>query len=81
MNRKVTIGVVQSAPEYLNVKKCLEKVESLLTAATDQGAQLVSFGESWFTGYPAWIDYCDEYAKWDFRPTKEIFAKTYENSN
>ncbi|OEK06272.1 carbon-nitrogen hydrolase family protein [Roseivirga misakiensis] len=80
MNRNVTIGVVQSAPEYLDVKKSLGKVESLLKEAADQGAQLVSFGETWFTGYPAWIDYCDEYAKWDFRPTKEVFAKTYENS-
>lgn len=80
MNRKVNIGVVQSAPEYLDIKKSLEKVESLLKEAANQGAQLVSFGESWFTGYPAWIDYCDQYAKWDFKPTKEIFAKTYANS-
>lgn len=80
MNQKVNIGIVQAAPEYLNVNKSLEKVESLLKEASDQGAQLVSFGETWFTGYPAWIDYCDEYAKWDFKPTKEVFAKTYANS-
>ncbi|MFY0593825.1 carbon-nitrogen hydrolase family protein [Roseivirga sp.] len=80
MNKIVTIGVVQSAPEYLDIEKSLEKVESLLKEAANQGADLVCFGETWFTGYPAWIDYCDEYAKWDFRPTKAVFAKTYENS-
>lgn len=80
MKQKVNIGVVQSAPVYLDIKKSLEKVEALLTEASTKGAELVCFGESWFTGYPAWIDYCDEYAKWDFKPTKEIFAKTYANS-
>jgi predicted amidohydrolase len=80
MNKKVTIGVVQSAPEYLNVAKSLQKVEVLLREAAAKGAQLITFGETWFTGYPAWIDYCDEYAKWNFQPTKAVFAKTYENS-
>lgn len=80
MKQKVNIGIVQSAPVYLDIKKSLEKVEALLTEASTKGAELVCFGESWFTGYPAWIDYCDEYAKWDFKPTKEIFAKTYSNS-
>ena len=58
----------------------MRKVEKLLREASEKGAQLITFGETWFTGYPAWIDYCDEYAKWDFKPTKEVFAKTYENS-
>lgn len=80
MKRNVKIGVVQSAPVYLNVQKSLEKVEVLLREAAAKGAELVSFGETWFTGYPAWIDYCDEYAKWDFKPTKAVYAKTYENS-
>lgn len=80
MNKKVTIGVVQFAPEYLNVAKSLQKVEVLLKEAAAKGAQLITFGETWFTGYPAWIDYCDEYAKWNFQPTKAVFAKTYENS-
>lgn len=80
MNKKVRIAVVQSAPSYLNIKESLEKVESLLKEAASQGAHLAAFGETWFTGYPAWIDYCDEYAKWDFKPTKEVFARTYEHS-
>ena len=80
MGKKVKIAVVQSAPSYLNIEESLAKVEGLLKEAATHGADLVTFGETWFTGYPAWIDYCDEYAKWDFKPTKKIFAKTYENS-
>ncbi|WP_420385489.1 carbon-nitrogen hydrolase family protein [Roseivirga sp.] len=80
MNKKVRIAVVQAAPAYLNVADSMLKVEQLLREAASQGAQLATFGETWFTGYPAWIDYCDEYARWDFKPTKEVFAKTYENS-
>lgn len=80
MNKKVRIAVVQAAPAYLNVTDSMLKVEQLLREAASQGAQLATFGETWFTGYPAWIDYCDEYARWDFKPTKEVFAKTYENS-
>ncbi|NVK85361.1 MAG: carbon-nitrogen hydrolase family protein [Cytophagia bacterium] len=78
--KKVRIAIVQSAPAYLNIDESLAKVEVLLKEAAQQGADLVTFGETWFTGYPAWIDYCDEYAKWDFKPTKEVFARTYENS-
>lgn len=78
--KKVKIAIVQAAPVYLNIKDSLSKVESLLKEAAAKGADLVTFGETWFTGYPAWIDYCDEYAKWDFKATKEVFARTYENS-
>lgn len=77
---KVKIAVVQSAPAYLDIGASMIKVRQLLKEAAEQGAQLVCFGETWFTGYPAWIDFCDEYAKWDFQPTKEVFAKTHANS-
>jgi nitrilase len=77
---KVKISIVQSAPAYLDIAASMEKLYGLLTEASTQQADLVCFGETWFTGYPAWIDYCDEYAKWDFKPTKEVFAKTFKNS-
>ncbi len=80
MDKKVKIAVVQASPAYLDVEASLLKVEKLLQEAADQDADLVCFGETWFTGYPAWIDYCDEYAKWDFQPTKEVFAQTHASS-
>lgn len=80
MNQKVTIGVIQAAPSYLNVEKSLVKVEQLLREAAASGANVVTFGETWFTGYPAWIDYCDGYARWDATATKEVFAQMHTNS-
>ena len=80
MNKKVIVGIVQHAPVYLDKVKCLEKAEGLIEDAAQKGANIIVFGETWFTGYPAWLDYCHEYAQWDFQPTKKAFAKLYENS-
>lgn len=77
---KVKIAIVQAAPIYLDINASMKKLYQLLVEASSKGADLVCFGESWLTGYPAWIDYCDEYAKWDFKPTKEIFAKIHAHS-
>ena len=78
--KKVSIGIVQVAPVYLDKQKCLEKAEALIEEAVSKGAHVIVFGETWFTGYPAWIDHCHEYAQWDFQPTKKAFAKLYANS-
>jgi len=77
---KAKIAVVQAAPAYLDIESSMTKLHELLKEAASQKADLACFGETWFTGYPAWIDCCDEYTKWDFKPTKEVFAKTYTNS-
>jgi len=76
----VKVAVVQAAPAYLDIKASMAKLEQLLKEAADQKADLACFGETWFTGYPAWIDYCTDYAQWDFKPTKEVFAKIHANS-
>lgn len=80
MNKKVVIGIVQHAPVYLDKEKCLEKAKILIHEAAEKGANVIVFGETWFTGYPAWLDYCEDYAKWDFKPTKQAFAKLHANS-
>lgn len=80
MKKKVIIGIVQHAPAYLDKEKCLEKAEMLIHEAAKKGANVIVFGETWFTGYPAWLDYCEDYAQWDFKPTKQAFAKLHANS-
>lgn len=77
---KVKIAVVQAAPVYLDINASMQKLYKLLEEAAHQQADLACFGETWFTGYPAWIDYCENYTQWDFKPTKAVFAKTYANS-
>ena len=38
------------------------------------------FGETWLSGYPAWLDYCSDASLWGHEPVKEIYYRTYENS-
>jgi predicted amidohydrolase len=75
-----TVSVVQASPVYLDRAASLDKVAGLIEQAAKQGAQLVTFGETWLPGYPAWLDCCPDAALWDHEPTKEVFARLYENS-
>src|SRR5260370_4240725 len=53
---------------------------SVLEEAAKQGAKLICFGETFLSGYPAWLDYCQEAALWNHDPVKEIFADLRANS-
>jgi len=74
----VRIAIVQEGPAFLNFAKSLEKMAILITEAAHKGANLVVFGETWLTGYPAWLDYCPEVAYWNHQPTKQVFARMYK---
>lgn len=76
----IKIAIVQVGPVYMDVEKSLDKAADLLEEAANKGADLVVFGESWFTGYPAWLDTCPEAALWNHEPSKKAFAKMYGNS-
>ena len=77
---KVKVAIVQAKPVFLNLKASLEKVEDFARKASKEGAKLIVFGETWLPGYPAWLDFCPQMGFWDHEPTKEVFAKTFENS-
>lgn len=76
---KVTVSIIQHGPVYLDKIKSTEKAVSLLKSAAAEGAKLAVFGETWLSGYPAWLDYCPEAGLWGHEPVKELFLKTYEN--
>ena len=80
MKKSIKIGIVQSGPEYLDIQKSMDKAVSLIEEAVGKGAELVVFGETWLSGYPAWLDHCPEAALWNHEPTKEVFANMYQNS-
>lgn len=58
----------------------MEKAVELIEEAVNQGAELLVFGETWLSGYPAWIDLCPEVAYWDHEPAKEAFLQLYNSS-
>lgn len=80
MKNTLSIAIVQAKPIYFNLKESLVKAAELVKNAAEQGAELVVFGETWLTGYPAWLDYCPGAALWGYEPTKALFAQMYQNS-
>lgn len=80
MSTTICAAIIQAEPVYYDLPKTLEKAHDLLNDAAKQGAQLVTLGETWFPGYPVWLDYCRDMGLWDHEPTKEVFARLVENS-
>jgi predicted amidohydrolase len=78
--KSLRIAIIQHRPVHLNLKASTEKALILLKEAAQQGAQLVVFGETWLSGYPAWIDYCPEVASWNNEAVKEVFLQMHTNS-
>ncbi|MEO0470666.1 MAG: carbon-nitrogen hydrolase family protein [Bacteroidota bacterium] len=74
------IAIVQHGPVYYDLAASLQKAENLLKEAASAGAELVVFGETWLSGYPAWLDHCPNMGLWDHPPTKKAFARMYDNS-
>lgn len=74
------IAIIQDGPVYLNLDQSLQKAESLIKEAAENGAGLIAFGETWLCGYPSWIDYAPNVAAWDHEPAKQAFAQLHQSS-
>lgn len=74
------LAIIQQGPVYNNLHASMELLDSLLQKIKLEKADLAVFGESWFCGYPAWLDYCPEAAYWDHEPVKDVWSAMYENS-
>jgi len=78
--RSIRVAIAQHAPVYHAKALSLAKALDLIHDAARQGAALVAFGETWFPGYPVWLDVCPTAALWNHEPTKRVFAELRENS-
>ncbi|MCH8327813.1 MAG: carbon-nitrogen hydrolase family protein, partial [Candidatus Marinimicrobia bacterium] len=65
MPRPLQVALVQASPVHVNLEATLDKVDTLTREAAALGAKLVVFGETFITGYPAWIDSSPGAALWD----------------
>ena len=54
--RVTRVAIAQFAPVYHNKTASLTKALELVQGAASRGAALIAFGESWLSGYPAWLD-------------------------
>ncbi len=76
----VPVAIIQHAPVFMDLAASVAKAVSLIEEAARNGARVVTFGETWLPGYPAWLDYCGEMGLWDHAPTKAVFARLRQNS-
>jgi nitrilase len=79
-SKQVRVAIAQSAPVYLDKHASLAKALDLIQQAAKRGAQLIAFGETWLSGYPAWLDVCPGAALWENVSAKDVFAKLRSNS-
>jgi nitrilase len=76
----VRIGIGQYSPVHFDLKQSLVKLEKIVNEAGSNMLDLLVMGETWLSGYPAWLDHCPDIGRWDYEPMKEIFLRMYENS-
>ena len=80
MPNAIRAAIIQARAPYYDLPRCLEKACALISEAARNGAQLITLGETWFPGYPAWLDHAPAAALWDHAPTKRVYARLCENS-
>jgi len=80
MSQPLTIAIAQVAPVFNDLEASLEKLATHARAAVGQGAQLIVFGETWLTGYPAWLDHVPGVAIWDAPETRSVYARMLEHA-
>lgn len=79
-SERIKVAIVQQSPEYLDRKGCFDLAVKIVEEASAESCQLVVFGETWFTGYPVWLDYYHKIALWDYTPTKQLFRRMCDNA-
>ena len=80
MSASIRVALIQARPVYYDLAQTVAKALSLISEAAGQGAQLIAFGETFFPGYPAWLDYAIDYSLWYHTPTKQIYSRLVANS-
>lgn len=73
------IAIVQDGPVFNDKAATLEKTLDIIADASKNKADCIVFGESWFSGYPFWLDVCQDIANWDSDAVKSLWADTYNN--
>lgn len=74
------IAIVQESSVFLNLKASVEKALDFISQASKNKADILVFGESWFGGYPSWLDYIPNAARWNYAPVKKTWSETFENA-
>jgi len=77
---KATVALVQARPFLNDLPATVEKAVDLISQASRSGAKVVVFGETFLSGYPAWLDHSAGAALWDHEPSRRVYAQMRQNS-
>lgn len=80
MSETILIAAAQVAPAFLDMEASLEIAIHWIKEARKSGVRLLVFPETWFPGYPVWLDSSPGAAMWDYPPAKAVFRRLMENS-
>lgn len=78
-DRKLSVGLAQIAPVWLDRQATLNKVADWIGKAGEQGCQLVVFGEALVPGYPFWVERTDG-ARFESAVQKSLYAHYVEQA-
>lgn len=70
---KLTVGIAQIAPVWLNRKATIEKMAGWVEKSAESNCHLVVFGEALIPGYPFWVEHTDG-ARFNDATQKVIFS-------
>lgn len=79
LQNNLKIGMAQISPIWLNKEATIAKIKEYIVKASDDGCELVVFGEALLPGYPFWVSMTDG-AQFDSKVQKEIHAHYIKNS-
>lgn len=74
------IAIVQHSSVHLDKVQSIEKLRALVEDAAAENPAVITLGECWLSGYPAWLDYCPGIGFWDSEPMKEVYLKFWNSS-
>jgi len=75
----IKVAITQISPVLLNSKETWKKLKTYLKSAVDQGATIITWGETLLPGYPHWIAHTNG-AKFNDESQKKAYSKYWFES-
>ena len=80
MATPLTVGIVQEGPVHQDKAASMARLAEIIKEAAAEQVQLLTFGESWLSGYPAWFDHVPGAALWDTDEGKAVYQRMHQNA-
>ncbi len=77
---KIKGALVQEPPVFLNLRETLKRAEDIAVRCRENDTDIIVFPETWFPGYPIWLDEAPNAGLWDHPPAKRLYQYLAENA-